>query len=354
MVVANRMANRWKALSPKPLEKSRNASPGKPTSEFTELQKSLESERLQRYRLQAELDRKSSQFTQKEVSYLQLISEYESVLQTGCDLATVPPSEISAMHISRIKSMYGKLMEQIGGFRETAARILANQEADITRRFDSRLRDLQRSQDFERRRHQAALLSTQQAQSSQSHELFLLHQAVATLEARNSELESTNKSLRNDLELTHGEREQLLLRLHQAKKQLLYMQEDTHLQQHSSSLEVLERLPHLEERESGSRTERTGQNSVILLQRTLEKEKKALRTLKTAYAKEIAQRSELELTLRSCLNDLRDVIAKEEKRGRALFLEALLEREKVVGFLRDHLFPLGKSKEIVRKMGLIA
>lgn len=341
-------------MSPKPLEKSRNASPGKGLSEVSELQKLLESERLQKYQLQAQFDRKAAQFAQKEVSYLQLIAEYESVLRTGCDLALAPPSEASAVHIGRIKTMYGKVMEQIAGFRASAARVLASQEEDITRRFDSRLRDLQRNFDYERRRQLAALNSSQVTHSSQANELLLLHQTIDTLEIRNKDLETANKALKSDLELLHEEHKQLLSRLKEAKKQTFRLREEANSQQLSNSLETLEHFPRLEERESGSRTERVGQSSVVLLQRTLEKERKELRTLKADYAREIGHKSELEVTLRRCLQDLREVIAKEEKEGRALFLEALLEREKVVGFLKDHLFPLGKSKEIVRRMGAAA
>lgn len=344
------MASKWKQLSPKGLDRSKVVSPISGLPEIAEVRKLLENERLEKYRLQAELERKSSEYRAKEASYLQLIGEYESILSTSSDLALLSPGEASEKQLSRIRGIHGKVMEQVRSLREKAGRWMAEQEGEIVRKFDGRIRDLQRTFNTERRRHQEALLSSQLAATSQTQELLSLQSLNSSLETHNRELESTVKSLRSELQYQRYEHQELLKRLYAAKKQQL-----THLRLDEDKPRISNISLTLEDtagENRGSRTDRTEDSVVRLLTRTLEKLKKELRSVKVELMEELGRRSEVEMVLRKCLEDLRDVIAKEERLGRAQFLETLLEREKIVAFLKDHLFPIGKSKEIARKMAI--
>jgi len=285
--------------------------------------------------------------------------------------------------INSLKLMHEQIINNIELVQDRTSRILHEQEKDLLKAFRSRLYDIQSELDKEKSKKDDGAGAWIERCRILEAELEYSKESADRLERINQSLLLDNNRLKSDFTSHEEDRNFLISQLVIVKK------DNAKLRAEYSSLEsevdaLRNKIERANEEPSSKPVSRSLHSSLanrhdseekykdinIRLKRLLTEERKSLQQLRLTYSNELKSRSELELLLRQCVDDIRKDIAKHKlesgllsttsndlsklyskqpgmipineftKEDRNKIIELLLSQEKIINLLYSKTFPI--------------
>eukprot|EP00392_Amoebophrya_sp_AT5.2_P003033 g3038.t1 len=290
--------------------------------------------------------------------------------------------------MSVIRNMQDSVIQGIDGIQDNTSKVLQEQEKDLMRSFRARLQDL--SKELENQK--AAKVGNYSAELQARHqrvlqELQSSQELAAVFDKKNQQFIAENQKLQDIIKTREDDRHALLKELVNAKKENTKLKVDLDQSQQrlkdmpTSAGEGAPLDKHTDKnapkndrskflastKNKAYERELAHREAISKLQRMLDAEKLQVRMLKETQAEMLHSRTELEMLLRQCLDDVKLEIAKKqlESQGgtaaarksqpdpaasdislhelgqpaRERVLELLLSQQRVVQLLYDKTFP---------------
>ena len=347
--------------------------------------------------------RRLESHTRREHKYRAEIDELRAELERQ---ATAKPKEES--HVERLRVDHKKVLQGISSLQERTSSELHEQEKDLLRAFRARLYDVQIELERERSKKDDGALEWIEKTRSLGKELDWSREEALRLDRANQSATKENSRLKAQLKAQADDREFLVRQMIALKKEnarlkpaaaaaaaaarspggasggvgspsssscaasALGLSPPGAARPHTSaggrgadgggadggggeSLATAERVKELTLRQSES--DARYREVVAKLKRLLEVERRNLRAVRAAHAKELQSRTELETLLRSCVQDVQHEIANQRAGGggaagkrevaagnfsaadRERVMELLLSQQRVVTLLYERTFP---------------
>lgn len=330
-----------------------------------ELQAQLEKERQENARLKRDMEKRQERYVRREQEYRRTIADYEGQLRMQSSNIPLSLSEQANKNLSKIQELQDKVIENIGYIQHKTSKILQSQEEDIVKQFNSKLTIKEKELDEEKRRKLEGVGNFAEKESQLVRELELMRASIEFIESKNKKLTIDNQELRIEYKSQENDREILMRQIVLLKRDNAGLKEELAKYkegQVSARLDDFSRdkhetsIPHTMHKgdsqafndESMSRYEQI----ISRLKKMIELERKNLRAARTAHAKELESRTELEQLLRKCVDDVKQEIQRRrnEQRVRSKdaelspadrekIIEVLLSQERVLTLLYDKTFP---------------
>eukprot|EP00753_Platysulcus_tardus_P001057 PLAT11010.1.p1 GENE.PLAT11010.1~~PLAT11010.1.p1 ORF type:complete len:585 (-),score=173.66 PLAT11010.1:94-1767(-) len=276
-------------------------------------------------RLQDDLRRRQTRYARKEAEYEREIDE----LKTKLRMRSATKSEASAEfpHMDEIKRLHARIMENVEHVHGSTAKIMAEQEKDLLRAFRARLFDVQSELEREKNRMDDGALTWIEKTRQLQKEVDYAKEMADRLDKRNQALTRENNRLSAQFKTQEDDREFMLKQLVAVKKDNTRLKEEMkRLKEMNAALERSKARPVAREAPSRkpSRTplargvvpgenEQRYRDMVKRMKKVLDAERQQTRHLRTQLALEMQQRTDLELLLRECVEDVRHQLAVERR-----------------------------------------
>jgi len=290
---------------------------------IADLQRQLESERERNRDLEDSYKYRVATFMKREVQTKNKIDALEKRLNDG------PEGDEHSKRMSFIHDMHGSVVSGLECIQNNTAKILQDQEKDLMRAFRQRLQDCAKELEAQRSRKgedSSQLLIRHRKVVADLHEA---EELAATFDKKNQELSTENKKLLEKLRTREDDRAALWRELVQAKKEAARLKAQAKegaggaetqpgSQQKPSQQQQAAKSParsfsqrQVEQARLQSTHNRQYEREVAYreaiqkLKRMVEAERRTARSLRQQQADMLQQRTELEVLLRQCLDDVK-------------------------------------------------
>eukprot|EP00359_Climacostomum_virens_P008042 CAMPEP_0204915924 /NCGR_PEP_ID=MMETSP1397-20131031/13836_1 /ASSEMBLY_ACC=CAM_ASM_000891 /TAXON_ID=49980 /ORGANISM="Climacostomum Climacostomum virens, Strain Stock W-24" /LENGTH=432 /DNA_ID=CAMNT_0052088185 /DNA_START=1 /DNA_END=1299 /DNA_ORIENTATION=+ len=330
-----------------------------------ELQAQLEKERQENTRMKRDMEKRQERYVRREQEYRRTIAEYEGQLRMQSSNTPLSLSEQANKNLSRIHELQDKVIENISYIQQKTSKILQTQEEDIVKQFNSKLSIKERELEEEKRKKLEGVGNFAEKETQLVRELELMRASIEFIESKNKKLTAENQELKIEYRSQENDREILMRQIVQLKRETAALKEElakykeglVSVRAEEFSIDKNEAsMPSLHQRgESGGINDESlnrYEQVITRLKRMVELERKNLRAARTAHAKELESRTELEQLLRKCVDDVKQEIQRRrnEQRlrtkdpdltpaDREKIIEVLLSQERVLTLLYDKTFP---------------
>lgn len=270
--------------------------------------------------LENDLDRRQESYVSRERAYKVRIDELEEELTNQKQQKTGWMK--SDAKISKLKAMQGQILNNVELVQDRTARIMQEQERDLLRAFRARLFDVQTELEKEKSKKDDGAAAWIEKSRQLESEVEWAKEVADRLERVNQSLLQENARLKSQFASQEEDRNFLIKQLVSVKKdnarlraeyneveveneELVKRAEaaDAHIQSTMSSKNagVGSKLADSEEK---------FKEVNVRLRRLLAEERKSLQQVRQNYANELKSRTELEMLLRNCVEDVRREIAR--------------------------------------------
>lgn len=348
-------------------------------------------------RLEADLQRRQENYVQQKRMMQNEIAELQE------ELRAIREANVSQFgepeQLKEIRVLHGQVLENIEKVQGRTVKILKEQEKDLLRAFRARLFDVQAELVKEKNKSDEGSSQWIEKVRQLEKELEWTREMADRLERVNQGLTKDNARLATRCKTQEDDRELLVKRLVTAKKEAARFEQELEKVKNELDTEKTKR-PYTSSSyndgfnnsmnsammgaggANGANGEAPNDASINYmaeakyksvikrLKRLLEQERRNVRSLKQQYADELQARTELEIFLRKCIDDVKNEIS--ERRGELLeskgiyrtplntdgsvlspdikladftpgdrqrVMELLLSQERVIGILYDKVFP---------------
>lgn len=354
--------------------------------------------------LQADLERRQESYIRRERQYKARIEELEnSVLKLRDDRRTAAAGNCESK-MENIRGIHRTIINCVEEVQGRTAKVLQEQEKDLLRAFRARLFDVQTELEKEKSKSDDGASAWIEKSKQLEAEVDWSKEMTDRLDRLNQSLTRENSRLKNQFTTQENDREFLVHELVAVKKdnarlRTEYERIKTELEQSSEEDRSLYReaprilsasttcLPKAigqhttagrrpttaaaagsQSMNPGAEADNRYKEIIKRLKRLLETERRNLRQIRASYSHEMEQKTELELFLKQCIDDVKIKISecrggdpkavelKEfEKVDREKVMELLLSQERVINLLYAKTFPVhpgsnNKSSRLSKKL----
>lgn len=325
------LAERMVASSSKLATKPMGAGRDERDMQIAELQRQLDSEKERNRNLEDQFKHRVATFAKRETQTKNKIELLERRLNDG------PETDEHASRMDIIENMHNCVISGLECIQNNTAKILQDQEKDLMRAFRARLQEVSKDLEAQRSKkgeHSTELQAKHRRVVSELHEM---QELASTFDKKNQQLTAENMKLQEKLRTREDDRQALLRELVLARKETarlkaqskegtgivapngdnnnglpeqstgdmtLTMKKRSFSQKQIDQVRLQQTHNRQYEREVGYR------EAVTKLKRMVEAERKTVRALKAQQADMLQQRTELEVLLRQCLDDVKAEIAR--------------------------------------------
>jgi len=288
-----------------------------------------------------------------------------------------------------VRAMHAQILNNVGQVQDRTARILQEQERDLLRAFRARLFDVQTELEKEKNKTDDGASAWIEKSRQLEAEVDWAKEMADRLDRVNQALAKENGRLKTQFKTQEDDREFLIRQLVAMKKDNARLRQeyekvktggttggdgDKKDEPLGSSGPSLPRVPsasgihdHKNHAYGANQQEADNRYKEIIkrLKRLLEVERRNLRQVRTQFANDLQQRTELELFLKQCIEDVRHEIAANREtsiaseqsgsdnipmedfspQDRERVMELLLSQERVISLLYAKTFPLQHNQD---------
>eukprot|EP01031_Cornospumella_fuschlensis_P039657 gene39657-48280_t len=338
--------------------------------------------------LEKDLERRQESYITRERAYKMRIDELEEELAAQRESKTGWMKSDSK--ISKLRAMHSQILGNVELVQDRTARILQEQERDLLRAFRARLFDVQTELEKEKGKKDDGAAAWIERSRQLEAEVEWAKEVADRLERVNQTLLQENNRLKSQFTSQEEDRNFLIKQLVAVKKDNARLRaEYTELENENENLKSeMRELRELGPLSGGAMMKGAGAVTAqqkndseekykeinIRLRRLLAEERKSTKEARHNYEKERSARTEMELLLRQCVEDVRKEIAKRyveegqfnpssgqdlakmygknpqlipvddfSQADRERVLELLLSQERVVSLLYAKTFPLNPA-----------
>lgn len=348
-----------------------------------ELQKQLDAEKSKNQSLEDQFKYRLAHFVKRETQTKNKIESLERRLNDGVD------HDEHVQRMAVIETMHKSVVMGLQSIQSNTAKILQDQEKDLMRAFRARLQEVSKDLEATRKGKGDAGTELQMRHRRVVAELHEAQELAQTFDKKNEQLKADNQKLLEKLRTREDDRQCLLRELVLSKKENARLKAQVKDGTAGSSAPSGEQA----RAASGDKSQKAFtqkqieqaraqttcnkqyerevkyRDAITTLKRMVEAERKSIRALKQQQADMMQQRTEIEVLLRQCLDDVKAEIMRhrlehEKKDGlapgppvpvtamsvhelttqdRERVLELLLSQQRVVQLLYSKTFPDRKS-----------
>jgi len=346
-----------------------------------ELMKQLDSEKAKNQSLEDQFKYRLAHFVKRETQTKNKIDSLEKRLNDGVD------DDEHVQRMAVIETMHKSVIMGLGSIQSNTAKILQDQEKDLMRAFRARLQEVSKDLEATRKGKGDAGTELQMRHRRVVAELHEAQELAQTFDKKNEQLKSENQKLLEKLRTREDDRQCLLRELVLSKKENARLKAQVkdsgvggastgeQAQANSASgdksqkqftQKQIDQAKAQETHNKSYEREVKYREAITVLKRMADSEKKTVRSMKQQQADMMQQRTEIEVLLRQCLDDVKAEIMRhrmehEQKDGpgvtgpgvpvtamsvhelttqdRERVLELLLSQQRVVQLLYSKTFP---------------
>lgn len=343
-----------------------------------DLQRQLDEERDKNRQLEDQFKFRVGSFVKRETQAKKTIESLERQLQDRTD-------DEHKQRMGVIRNMHDSVISGLECIQNNTAKILQDQEKDLMRAFRARLQDVSKELEAQRNKKGDYSAELQARHRRVVAELHASQELAQIFDKKNQQLHAENQKLQEKLRTREDDRQCLLKELVMAKKEVARLKQQvkeegkgdkpsqphddigtgSHNDQKSYSQRQLDQARQQSTYNRQYEREVKYRDAVQKLKRMVESERKTIRTLKEGQSGLLQQRTELEVLLRQCLDDVKTEIARKRQEAdrkdtnlpkldqsstgmsvhelsaqdRERVLELLLSQQRVVQLLYSKTFP---------------
>lgn len=386
-----RMNNKIESLKDEIGQAKSNKRGGKITeSDYDDRRSDVDQYHRRIEQLEADLKRRQESYIRRERAYKTRCEELEE------ELHKMKAGKSSWMQgdsqMQTVRAMHTQILSNVGQVQDRTARILQEQERDLLRAFRARLFDVQTELEKEKNKTDDGASAWIEKSRQLEAEVDWAKEMADRLDRVNQALSKENSRLKTQFKTQEDDREFLIRQLVAMKKDNARLRQEYEKLKTNSTIKAAEgdlgvsagqsslpRVPsasHIHEHKPshshshgshGSQQEADSRYKEIIkrLKRLLEVERRNLRQVRTQFANDLQGRTELELFLKQCIEDVRhEIAANRENAGgtevnmesvnmenfspqdRERVMELLLSQERVISLLYSKTFPMQQNQEM--------
>jgi len=284
-----------------------------------ELMKQLDSEKAKNQSLEDQFKYRLAHFVKRETQTKNKIESLERRLNDGVD------DDEHVQRMAVIETMHKSVVMGLASIQSNTAKILQDQEKDLMRAFRARLQEVSKDLEATRKGKGDAGTELQMRHRRVVAELHEAQELAQTFDKKNEQLKADNQKLLEKLRTREDDRQCLLRELVLSKKENArlkaqvkdgggagaYPAEQTQTQAASGGKEKVFTQKQIEQAKAQETHNKQYEREVkyreagVKLQRMVEVERKTIRALKQQQADMMQQRTEIEVLLRQCLDDVK-------------------------------------------------
>lgn len=342
-----------------------------------DLQHKYESLASENMRLKELLRLRQETYQRREKRMTQEIQDLKMQLQSA--VTTELHDEKQQEQFKQLRSMKAQIEEKINHLQGENNKALEERESEMNKRIDELLKKFKKELSKERKKNFNGEKEWLERSKALKKKLETATEEAIGLDSKNNELMKENQKLKIQFHAQEEDRDVLLKQVarlkrenHQYKEQLkqagvvnnntITASQETPQRAMSKSVEfskrastapnnLQQRLP-LDLNMSHQQQNSTDQQ-VANLKRIVEHERKQLKTMRNAHLTLLAERTELEIFVKQCIEDVKHDIGKtnnaKKQSGefttvdRQRVVDLLLSKERVLALLYDKMFPVKRA-----------
>lgn len=304
------------------------SAPARP-DENMDLQKQLDDEKEKNRKFEDQYKLRVTSFHKRETQMKNKLDALERRLNDG------PEADAHSTRMTAIADMHTRVMSGLDCIQSNTAKILQDQEKDLMRAFRSRLQEV--SQDHEAQKSKRGEHSTE-LQAQHRSVLAKLHESqklAQFYDKKNKQLHEDNQKLQEKLRTRDTDSKAVMKELFLAKKELARLkaqckegqapapevergqqEEATPVQKRREFTQRQIEQAQLQQTRNKTYEREVGyRDAITKLKRMVEAERKTLRGVKQQLADVLQQRTELEVLLKQCLDDVKTEILRGRTQG---------------------------------------
>lgn len=270
--------------------------------------------------LEKDVERRQESYISRERAYKVRIDELEEELTSHKQMKTGWMN--SDTKISKLKEMQNKILNNVELVQDRTARIMQEQERDLLRAFRARLFDVQTELEKEKSKKDDGAAAWIEKSRQLESEVEWAKEVADRLERVNQSLLQENARLKSQFSSQEEDRNFLIKQLVSVKKDNAKLRAEYN-EIELEREELLKSQPEPDDigmmmmKGSGNvveakiaESEEKFKEVNVRLRRLLAEERKNLQQVRQNYANELRSRTEMEMLLRNCVEDVRKEIAR--------------------------------------------
>jgi hypothetical protein len=257
----------------------------------------------------------------------------------------VPSAQKHIKELEIIEEAHQKLQNSIQDILKEASNLVAVQENEIIKNFDTKLSAICTELEEKRKRKAIEIIKNKEKEEKYTQEAEILKKSAGYIETKNKTLEEQNRQLKIELSTREAE-------INVVKKRIESMKSIQNPRLGTESpLNFIRNPLHsqsIQSRSSSSDSRSLRYETIIQkLKQLIDIEKTNLRAAKTAYTNEMEYKTEIEKILRTCVDDVKQEILKKKgqfKKGeidseKKIIIDELLNTEDILNKIYDRAYP---------------
>jgi len=272
--------------------------------------------------LEKDLERRQESYVARERAYKTRIEELEEELKFQRQEKTGWMKSDAKMF--KLKSMQGQIVKNVELVQDRTSRVLQEQERDLLRAFRARLFDVQTELEKEKSKKEDGAGAWIERSRKLEAEVEWAKEVADRLERVNQTLMTDNSRLKSQFASQEEDRNFLIVQLVNVKKENAQLKaEYSAIESENAAFQV--QMKKMEDDIAANMANRHGNSKTLdgsnlanderykeinaRLRRLLSDERRALTHVRANYAQELRSRTEMEMLLRQCVDDVRKEIA---------------------------------------------
>lgn len=329
-----------------------------------ELKKQIQAEKDKAEQMTHDMQAREDRYLKREKEYRKTLNEYENDLRARSNY-NGPVEDQYNRNMQKIDKLHQVILENVGSIQKKTSQILAEQEKDIRRQFDSKKNEVNRDIELERKKKLEGVGNYAEKESQLTRELELMKNSMKLIMSKNELLKEENKKIEKEFQSQQKDRDALFKEIVALKKENATLSEEIAKYKESQYESFLPQrsisnssMPGVFQKRD-LKVEDTSRYEFIIqrLKKILETERKNLKNVRNAYARELQNKTELEQILRQCVDEVKSEITQgmpEYKKknlvlsaqDREKIIELMLSQERVLSLLYEKTLP---SRAVTRE-----
>ena len=331
---------------------------------IAELKKLIQNEKDKSEQMMHDMQAREERYLKREKEYRKTLLEYENELRARSNY-NGPVEDQYQRNMEKISKLYNVITDNISHIQKKTSQILAEQEKDIKRQFNSKMKEVSKELEIEKKKKIEGVENYAETESQLTRELDIMKKSTESIALKNYLVDEENKKFQKEFNDKRVIRNALFKELATLKRENAVVMEEIAKYKESSINNFTPQksasnsiMPSLYSKRDLSQEDESRCDYIIQrLKKILDTERKNLKNIRNAYARDLQNRTELEQILRQCADEVKSEITQESpdnkkktvqltSQDREKIIEMLLSKETVLELLNEKNIP---SQAITRE-----
>ena len=345
-------------------KKESNAKPSELEQRISELKKLIQSEKDKSDQMTHDMQAREERYLKREKEYRKTLTEYDNELRVRSNYSG-PVEDQFNRNMHKIDKLHNVILDNVSHIQKKTSQILGEQEKDIKRQFNSKMKEVSKDLEIEKKKKLEGVGNYAEKESQLTRELELMRTSMDLIISKNSLLEEENTKIQKEFNSQQLVRDVLFKEIVALKRENAVINEEiakykesamsAFTPQRSVSNSVMPTAyPKREvKHEDVSRYD----NVIQRLKKVLDNERKGLKNIRNAYARELQGKTELEQIMRQCVDEVKAEVQRDaggdkkknlqlNAQDREKIIELMLSQERVLSLLYEKTMP---SRAVTRE-----